>query len=175
MYNEYFGGSMNAIVFQEMREARGLAYSAQAYLLTPSRLVHPYIYRTFTATQNDKMADAVAASTTINGSMPQSPAAFTLAREALITRIRTERVTKDDILWAYLRAKDMGMDTDRRKALYEAAQTMTLDDIVAFQQRWIKGRRYTYCLLGDAKDLNLAALAPYGTLTTLTQEEIFGY
>ena len=28
MYNEYFGGGMNAIVFQEMREARGLAYSA---------------------------------------------------------------------------------------------------------------------------------------------------
>ncbi|HBK40117.1 MAG TPA: peptidase M16, partial [Porphyromonadaceae bacterium] len=27
LYNEYFGGSMNAIVFQEMREARGLAYS----------------------------------------------------------------------------------------------------------------------------------------------------
>ena len=30
MYNEDFGGGMNAIVFQEMREARGLAYSSQA-------------------------------------------------------------------------------------------------------------------------------------------------
>ena len=28
LYNEYFGGSMNAIVFQEMRESRSLAYSA---------------------------------------------------------------------------------------------------------------------------------------------------
>ena len=25
LYNEYFGGSMNSICFQEMREARGLA------------------------------------------------------------------------------------------------------------------------------------------------------
>ena len=31
MYNEYFGGGMNAIVFQEMREARGLAYSLPKY------------------------------------------------------------------------------------------------------------------------------------------------
>ena len=30
LYNEYFGGGMNAIVFQEMREARGLAYSSSA-------------------------------------------------------------------------------------------------------------------------------------------------
>ncbi len=30
LFNEYFGGSMNAIVFQELREARGLAYSAFA-------------------------------------------------------------------------------------------------------------------------------------------------
>ena len=32
LYNEYFGGGMNAIVFQEMREARGLAYSSSARL-----------------------------------------------------------------------------------------------------------------------------------------------
>ena len=38
MYNEYFGGGMNAIVFQEMRESRGLAYSAGAFLITPSKL-----------------------------------------------------------------------------------------------------------------------------------------
>lgn len=61
MYNEYFGGGMNAIVFQEMREARGLAYSAGAYLITPSKLKYPYVYRTFIATQNDKMIDAMKA------------------------------------------------------------------------------------------------------------------
>ncbi|MDR2791287.1 MAG: insulinase family protein [Tannerellaceae bacterium] len=175
LYNEYFSGSMNAIVFQEMREARGLAYSAQAFFLTPSRLKYPYIYRTFIATQNDKMADAITAFNTIINDMPESPAAFALARESLIARIRTERITKDDILRAYLRARDMGLDADRRKALYEAAQKLTLDDIVAFQHQWVQGRQYTYCLLGDAKDLDLAALASYGPLTVLTQEEIFGY
>lgn len=61
LYNEYFGGGMNSIVFQELREARGLAYSASAGLGEPSRLDKPYIYSTFIATQNDKMGDALTA------------------------------------------------------------------------------------------------------------------
>ena len=38
VFNEYFGGGMNAIVFQEMREARALAYTASARYHMPSRL-----------------------------------------------------------------------------------------------------------------------------------------
>ena len=38
LYNEYFGGGMNSIVFQEMREARGLAYSARANYSIPADL-----------------------------------------------------------------------------------------------------------------------------------------
>jgi predicted Zn-dependent peptidase len=175
LYNEYFSGNMNSIVFQEMREARGLAYSASAYLITPNRLERPYIYRAFIATQNDKMADAITAFNSIINDMPQSPAAFTLAREALIARLRTDRITKDDVLWAFIRANDLGLAHDSRKDLYHAAQTLSLDDLISFQKQWIKGRNYTYCILGDDRDLDLHALAPYGTLTTLTQEQIFGY
>ncbi len=34
LFNEYYGGGMNTIVFQELRETRGLAYNAGAYLCT---------------------------------------------------------------------------------------------------------------------------------------------
>ena len=36
LLNEYFGSGMHSIVFQELREARGLAYSASAWYYTPS-------------------------------------------------------------------------------------------------------------------------------------------
>ena len=61
LYNAYFGGGMNAIVFQEMREARSLAYTAQAFLSQPGRLDRPYMYMAFIATQNDKMQKAIEA------------------------------------------------------------------------------------------------------------------
>lgn len=175
MYNEYFGGGMNAIVFQEMREARGLAYSAGAFLITPSKLKYPYVYRTFIATQNDKMIDAMKAFDDIINNMPESEKAFTLAKEALITRMRTERITKSGVLWSYLNAQDLGLNTDSRKDLYEKVPSMTLADIKAFQEKWVKGRKYTYCVLGDEKDLDLKSLSTYGPITRLSKEELFGY
>lgn len=175
MYNEYFGGGMNAIVFQEMREARGLAYSAGAFLIAPSKLKDPYIYRIFIATQNDKMADAMKAFNEIINNMPESERAFNLAKDALITRLRTDRVTKSAVLWSYLSAQDLGLNTDSRKELYEKAQTLTLPEIKAFQEKWVKGRDYTYCVLGDEKELDLKTLGEYGPIQKLSQEEIFGY
>ena len=175
LYNEYFGGGMNSIVFQEMREARGLAYSAGAFLITPNKLKYPYVYRTFIATQNDKMLDAIKAFDDIINNMPESEKAFILAKEALITRLRTERITKSDVLWAYLNAQDLGINVDSRKDLYEKAPSMTLADIKAFQEKWVKGRTYTYCVLGDEKDLDLKSLEQYGPVTKLSKEEIFGY
>ncbi len=175
MYNEYFGGGMNAIVFQEMREARGLAYSAGAGLSQPGKLDKPYIFNTFIACQNDKMIDALAAFDEIINDMPESENAFKLAKDALLTRLRTQRITKSDILWNYLGAQDLGLTTDRRKELFEKAQTMTLEDVKKFQEEWIKGRTYTYCILGDEKELDLKGLQKYGPITHLTREEIFGY
>ncbi|RHJ78520.1 pitrilysin family protein [Parabacteroides sp. AM08-6] len=175
MYNEYFGGGMNAIVFQEMRESRGLAYSAGAYLITPSKLKYPYVYRTFIATQNDKMIDALNAFDEIINNMPESEKAFALAKDALITRLRTERITKDGVLWSYLDAQDLGLNTDSRKELFEKTPAMTLAEIKAFQEKWVKGRKYTYCVLGDEKDLDLKGLEKFGPITKLTQEDIFGY
>lgn len=175
MYNEYFAGNMNSIVFQEMRESRGLAYSAGAYLITPSKLKYPYIYRTFIATQNDKMDDALKAFNSIINDMPASEKAFNLAKDALITRLRTERIIKSDVLWAYIQATDLGLKTDNRKELFEQAQTMTLADIKAFQEKWIKGRNYIYCILGDEKELDMKKLSTYGPIQRLSQEDIFGY
>ncbi|MBO5685008.1 MAG: insulinase family protein, partial [Alistipes sp.] len=109
LYNEYFGGGMNAIVFQEMREARGLAYSAQAYMPMPSFQEIPYTFMAYIATQNDKMQQAIEAFDEIINDMPESEAAFEIAKKALLERIRTSRTVKEQLLWEYLFAKDMGV------------------------------------------------------------------
>ena len=57
LFNEYFGGGMNAIVFQELREARGLAYSAYAQYDSPTRLGDSESFYTYIITQNDKMME----------------------------------------------------------------------------------------------------------------------
>lgn len=175
MYNEYFGGGMNAIVFQEMREARGLAYSAGAGLNEPPKLDKPYVFTSFIACQNDKMIDAMNAFDEIINNMPESENAFKLAKEALLTRLRTERITKSGVLWNYLNAQDLGEKEDRRRELFNKIQNMTLADVEQFQEEWIKGRTYTYCILGDEKELDMKSLQQYGPVIRLSREDIFGY
>ncbi|MDR2811318.1 MAG: insulinase family protein [Tannerellaceae bacterium] len=175
MYNGYFGGSMNSIVFQEMREARGLAYSANASYSRPGKPDRSYYLSAMIATQNDKLEDAINAFLSILNDMPESDNAFNLAKENLLTDIRTERILRDNILWEYLSAKEFGYETDRRRELYEKLPAFTLGDVKAFQQQYIKDKPYTYCILGDTKDLNLKALQELGKVTILKQEEIFGY
>lgn len=184
-YNEYFGGSMNAIVFQEMREARSLAYSAFAVLRTPSRLDDNYSYFAQIATQNDKLMDAVNAFNEIINDMPQSEAAFALAKDGLDKRIRTSRVIDDNIAWGYIYDLDRGIapgadpanpeGVNLEKLTFEALPTMTLADVVKFQQDNVKNRVYHYGILGKIEDLDMDALNKLGRVVILTTDEIFGY
>ena len=72
LFNSYFGGGMNAVVFQEMREARSLAYTAFATFTEMRDKDDPYIFYAFIATQNDKMRQAVEAFDEIIEIMPES-------------------------------------------------------------------------------------------------------
>lgn len=166
---------MNSIVFQEMREARSLAYSAAAVLSSPNYKDDDYAFFTYIATQNDKLDNALDGFEEIIEDMPQSQTAFNLAKEGLDSRLRTERIIKDNVAWSYIDAQDLGETTDDRKVLYEALPTLTLDDIVKFQQEYVKGRTYNIAILGRVEDLDLDSLGKRGRVVLLTQEDIFGY
>ena len=175
LYNEYFGGGMNTIVFQEMREARGLAYTAVAQLVSPYFLDGDYYYFAFIATQNDKMQKAIEAFDDIINNMPESQAAFDIAKEALITRIRTQRTVRDQVLWNYISDRELGLTEPLDKQIFEKVQHMTIEDVKAIQKKWVKDRSYTYGILGDIKDLDTGYLKTLGPVKTVSLEEIFGY
>ena len=84
MYNEYFGSSMNAIVFQEMREARDwhTARTPVSQRTFPERAGFPYVFTSFIATQNDKMKEAMDAFEEIINNMPESENRLHLPRMA---------------------------------------------------------------------------------------------
>lgn len=175
LYNEYFGGGMNSIVFQEMREARGLAYSASAYLSSPGYKDGNYCFRAFIATQNDKMKTAIEAFDEIINQMPESEAAFNVAYEGLISRMRTDRTVGMDVLNYYLRCRELGLDEPLDKEIFEKLQGMGLEDVKAVQQEWVKGRDYCYAILGDIKDLDVDYLKTLGPVKIVSLEEIFGF
>ena len=177
MYNEYFGGGMNSIVFQEMREARGLAYSAGATYGAPADKEGTYQYTTFIATQNDKMMDAVKAFDEIIDNMPHSEGAFNIAKENIIANLRTNRILGESVINYYLNLRRMGLSEDQNRNLFEKVQQFTLQDVIDFQQNEVKNRKYVTGILGSEKDLDIKALVDggYGKVERVSLEDIFGY
>lgn len=175
MYNEYFSGNMSSIVFQELRERRGLAYFASAAVLQPTFLKYPYTMRSQIVTQNDKMLDAINVFNSIIHNMPESENTFKLAQEGLINRLRTERITQSEVLWTYINSLDLGLKVDPRIQIYEKIQNMSLNDLMEYQKKWVKGRTFVYGILGDKSNLNITELEKIGPIEELTQSQIFGY
>ena len=175
LFNEYYGGGMNSVVFQELREARGLAYSAFADYGTPSYEGEPEYAYTYIISQNDKMTDCIRTFNSILDTMPQSEKALGLAKQALMKRLATARTTKEGIINAYLNAKDLGIDYSLSKKIYEAVPSLTMDDVVKFERETMAKKPYRYLILGDEKQLDMKALEKIGPIKRLTTEEIFGY
>ena len=175
LFNEYFGGSMNAIVFQEMREKRSLAYSASSHY-TYGTDKDGYFYNSANViTQNDKLLDALNAYEELFDDMPQADANFKLAKDALLSGSRTARTTKFGIISAYLTCEQMGWKEPLRKQNFKAYQKMTMHDLVNFQQQHIKGQKKAYLILGKESEMDFNALSKFGKVKKLTLDEVFGY
>ena len=175
LFNEYFGGGMNAIVFQELRETRGLAYNAGSYYVRPGRKNDSEYFFTHIISQNDKMMDCIKVFDQITDSLPQNEAAFNLAKQSLTKSLQSMRTTKFGVLNAYMSAQKMGIDYDLNKKLYEQIPSITLQDITNFEKQNIVGKPYRMVILGDEKNLDMESLKKIAPIKHLTQEEIFGF
>ena len=175
LFNEYYGGGMNTVVFQEMRETRGLAYNAFALYVRPSQKDEPEYFFTHIITQNDKMMDCVNQFNVILDTIPQSEAAFQIAKEALTKRLASQRTTKFGLINAWITARERGIDYDENERIYNALPSMTLADVVNFEKAQVAHKPFRYIILGDEKDLDMAALEKIGPIRRLTTQEIFGY
>ena len=175
IFNEYYGGGMNGIVFQEMREARGLAYNASARYFRPERKGQSEFFFTHIITQNDKMMDCVNHFHCILDTIPQSEAAFQIAKEAVIKQMASQRTTKFNTISRYLTMQKLGYDYDINEKIFRDLKDVTLQDIVRFEQQQIARKPYRYLLLGDEKELDMKSLERIAPVKRLTLEEIFGY
>ncbi len=175
LFNEYFNGGMNGIVFQELREARGLAYYASAMYTEPSNTQSPESFYTAIISQSDKMTDCIGVFNSILDSLPQSQSAFDIAKQSLTKKLESARTTRFGILNAYVEAKERGIDYDINKKIYEQLPSLTLQDIVDFEQKNMANKTFRYIILGNEPDLDTKALQRIAPIRRLSTKEIFGY
>jgi len=175
LFNEYFGGSMNSLVFQEIRESKGLAYSAWGGYRAPVQPFQNYYLFAYVGTQNDKLPEAMKAMLGLFNNMPESEKALSSAKEAIINKIRTERITKAQVLFNYISAEKFGLTYDIRKDVFEKIPSMTFTDLKNFGTQYLKNRNYNIMILGKKDELDVKTLEGYGKVSNLDLKDVFGY
>ena len=175
MFNEYYGGSMSSIVFQEIREAKSLAYGCYAGYNEASKVDESNYVVGYLSTQPDKMKEALEALGELMNELKQSPESFEISRQAIISQINTERIIKSGIFWNYLANKELGIDNDYRKDVYEAVKNFTLDDATKFFNEHIQGKTFDIMIVGPKEKVDFNLLKTYGDVKELTVDEVFNF
>lgn len=175
MYNEYFGGGMSSVVFQDLRESKALAYSCYSIYRGPKNPRNSFYNFSYIGSQADKLPEAMAGMMNLLNNVPKSEISFGAAKEAIIQNIKTERINKADILFDYLNAEKFGLKTDIRKDVFSKVATMTFEDVKKFQDEKIKNKPASILVLGKKDLLDIKTLEKYGTVKYLTLKDIFGY
>ena len=175
VFNQYFGSGLSSIVFQEIRESKALAYSAYSVFTTPGDLDKSHYVRAYIGTQVDKLADAKKAIMELMNNMPEVEDQFQNSKVAALKKIETSRTKRSRLFWRYLSAKKMGRDYDLNQEIYPKIQKLELKDLKEFFNSNIKGKQYTYLVIGNKELVDINVLKEMGEYRELTLEEIFGY
>lgn len=175
IFNEYFDGNSGSPIFQELREAQGLAYSTFAFYGTAAKPGENDLFYGYIGTQADKQAESMKALSNLIHNFPRTEGGFEVAKSGLMNRIESARITKTSILFNYLDAQRKGIDHDIRRDIYEQAQTMTLDDVQKFHDQYMKNAQYNVVLVGSKDKLNFTDLKMYGKVQQVSLDELFGY
>ena len=174
-HNEYFGGGMSSIVFQDLRESKALAYSVYSTYTIPKTMDDSHFQFSYIGTQSDKLSEALEGMLGLLTQMPEATANFENAKEAVLQKIKTERITKQKVIDYYEASSKINIDYDQRKDLYEKVSSFSMEDLREFHNSHVQNDSYTYMVLGSLEELDMDVLRTYGDVNVLTLEDVFGY
>ncbi|MEQ8313077.1 MAG: insulinase family protein [Gammaproteobacteria bacterium] len=173
LYTNYFGSGMSSVVFQELREARALAYSASARYLPGSRLNAENLMLGAIGTQTDKTVDALAAFIDLIDNMPQSSERFEEAVNAQVNRYRTSKLSFREVIGAVRSWERQGFESDPRRERFQALQQASLDDLIEFQQEHVKDRAKLISIVGDLSIIDTEELEQFGEVEEMQVDDLF--
>ncbi|MBA3541846.1 MAG: insulinase family protein, partial [Deltaproteobacteria bacterium] len=168
-----FGEYIQPILYQEVREARGLAYTVFGGFSAGGKKLDDASVFVYTGTQGDKTHDAVdAILSTLRQGVDESRLAQ--AKEAIGQSHRVERIAPRAIATTVFQWQDEGEKADPRAA--RTQRTLAFDK--AALDKWMKGALgapVIVSIVGDKKKLDDVKLKKLAPITVVPVTKLFGY
>ncbi|MBQ9587897.1 MAG: insulinase family protein [Bacteroidales bacterium] len=176
LFNEYFGGGMNSVVFQEIREFRSLGYHTSGYFNYDRRNLNRSYMRCFLAAQSDKTIDGLEAMQSIVQDLPLRQDKFDAAKQGLITTRNGNYLSFRSIpstvgYWM----EERGLSADPRQAVTAKIHSLSMDDMAAFHTKYIKDRPMSIMLCAKMKNVDMEKLKTFGKLKEVKFDQMFKF
>lgn len=175
LFQEYFGGGMQSIVFQTMRESKALAYSVYSRNVVPTIKERSFYTLSYIGTQADKLPEAMIGMHQLFDSLPRVEANFDGAKKSILQKIKSERLKPSEYCINYYNALKLGIDYDIRRDVFLELPNLTLNDLVLFHQQNFRNKKYSTLLISKKENIKSETLVNYGQVQWLNLEEVFGY
>tara|TARA_Y100000588_G_scaffold394872_1_gene517964 strand:- start:3420 stop:6437 length:3018 start_codon:yes stop_codon:yes gene_type:complete len=173
LYNDYFGGGMSSIIFQELREARALAYSVGARYVPATYPENENIMFGAIGTQPDKAVEALKAFLDLFEHLPESEARFSNTLGSLENKYRVGKLKFRGIPAAVRSWELLGFESDPRPARFAQLAGADFSDMTAFHQARVAGRTKLISIVGPRNRLDLESIGQLGNLTEVTVDQLF--
>lgn len=176
LWGSYFGGGMQSVLFQEVREFRALAYSAYGYRITSDLLTHGTLscgYVSQIGTQADKAMTTTLLLDSLLSDMPLRSAQVETARHAIVNGINNSFPTMRQVGAEVADLRLHGYAQDPDAGILKALAPMTPSDLMRFYRENIQSRPRAIYIVGNKKMLDMQRLGKLGKIVILKKADIY--
>ena len=175
VFNEYYGGGMSSVVFQEIREKKALAYSSFATYTSAKDTIKPQYTFGYLGTQTDKTIEAIQVMKSLLREMPVDTLKFEQAKSSIKQQLASNRITRAGKLYSYIADKKLGYTYSKEKDIYDGLDELEINDVLSFHKEKISQNNYTIVIIGSVKDLDMKSLGKFGEVEVLQIRDLFPY
>ena len=176
LWDEYFGGGMSSVLFQNVREFRSLAYSTGGKSFTTSLVQHPSErqgYITATGTQADKTLEAICTIDSLLRQMPMKEENLDAARQSVLNDIQNSYPTFRSVGKYIANQLRDGYISDPNADIARLLPDITTQDVMRFHLQHIAPNQHRiWVVIGDKKLTDMKALSRFGKVVELKKEDV---
>lgn len=172
-YNQYMSGGMSAVMFQEIREARSLAYSTSSSYYQGSSLGDQDEMTGYIGTQSDKTVEALKTFIDVIKNPPETEKHFERSKDAVENGFRTDYKSFRSFVSSFLSWQSWGFDTDPRPERFEQINKVSMKDFKDYVNKKINSKNLTFTIVGDKTKIDMNALKKIGELEEVSIDKLF--
>ena len=172
-FEALFGEYAQRVFWTELRERRALAYSAGGYYMNPTVMMKDYSSTAaYVMTQGDKLRDGILAmkEQLDRGEIDRNVYRTSVAN--IQSRIRNNRVHPESLYTIYKDMQRRNLKEYPERTIYRELPEYTPEIFMKEWESRIRKRPTLLVIVGDLKRIKKEALSGFGTISTLTLDEI---